>query len=262
MYINAGLIGFPLSHSLSPALHSYFFHISGLSGGYCCFEIPNIDEIQNILTIFKKFSFVGFNVTVPYKTEIIKYCDEIDKDALNIGAVNTVHIKNGSLKGYNTDVFGFSKLLESANVALVGKKVLLLGAGGAAKAAVSYMNKNCPSILTIANRTVGKGENLSSFCQFETEVLEGFDALKGRQYDIIINSTSLGLNGEEFPDIGVKQVEAAVDIQYKSSITPFLARVDAVKKVDGLPMLLWQGSKAFEIWTGYEIQPDINLLKK
>lgn len=262
MYINAGLIGFPLSHSLSPTLHSYFFNVSGLNGGYCCFEVPNTYEIPNTIDIFKKFSFVGFNVTVPYKTEIIKYCDEIYGDALNVGAVNTVHIKNGSLIGYNTDVFGFSKLLESANISLAGKKVVLLGAGGAAKAVITYLNKNCPNILTIANRTVEKGKKLASFCQFETEVLKGFDSLKGCQYDIIINSTSLGLGSEQFPDLGIKQAEAAVDLQYKTSVTPFLANVDAVTKIDGFPMLVWQGSKAFEIWTGHKIQPDMDLLIK
>lgn len=261
MYINVGLIGFPLSHSMSSALHSYFFHLSGLNGGYCCFEIPSSSEIKSVIDIFKKYSFAGFNITVPYKTDIMDYCEEIDKEALESGAVNTVSLKNDLIKGYNTDIFGFAKLLEYAGVHTEDKQVLLLGSGGAARAVIGYLNKARPGFLTIANRTLEKALSLASSCNFNVRPQEGFAGLRGKGYDIIINSTSLGLRGEPFPDMGVECFEAAIDLQYKSGITPFLSSIGGnVKKVGGFPMLVWQAAEAFKIWTGAEIKPNVALL--
>lgn len=261
MYINAGLIGFPLSHSLSPTLHSYFFHLSGVNGGYCCFQTPTVSHICQTIEMFKRYKFVGFNITVPYKTDIMGYCHEIDEGAVCAGAVNTVKISGDKTIGYNTDIYGLSKLLETSGLTTIGKKVLLLGAGGAAKAVTAYMNANRPAHLTILNRTLGNAEQLAENREFDVSVEDDFKSVKGRDYDLVINSTSLGLKGETFPDLALNKAHAAVDLQYGVNETPFLQSMKgAAKKTDGFAMLVYQAAKAFEIWTGVGISPDLSLL--
>lgn len=261
MYINAGLIGFPLSHSLSPTLHSYFFHLSGVNGGYCCFQTPTVSRICQTIEMFKRYKFVGFNITVPYKTDIMSHCHEIDDGAVCAGAVNTVKISGEKISGYNTDIYGFSKLLETSGLTVVGKNVLLLGAGGAAKAVTAYMKENRPSHLTILNRTRGNAEQLAESRDFDVSIEDDFKSVNGRDYDLVINSTSVGLGGETFPDLALNRASAAVDLQYGASETPFLKSMKMVeKKIDGFAMLVYQAAKAFEIWTGIEINPDLSLL--
>lgn len=261
MYRNAGLIGFPLSHSLSPTLHSYFFHLSGVNGGYCCFETPAASNICQTIEMFKRYKFMGFNVTVPYKLDIISHCHVIDSGATAVGAVNTVKISGDRIYGYNTDIYGFSKLLENAGFTTEGKNVLLLGAGGAAKAVIAYLDSKRPARLTILNRTREHAVQLAIGCSFDVCIEDNFASVNGCDYDLVINSTSLGLKGENFPDLGLKHVGVAIDLQYGVKETPFLHNmVAAEKRIDGLGMLVYQAAKAFEIWTGISINPNLSLL--
>lgn len=261
MFVNAGLIGYPLGHTFSPALHSHFFDIVGINGGYTCYEVKEVSSIPSLLEIFQRYSFAGVNVTVPYKVEIIKYCDTLDISAEKTGAVNTLHFINGKITGYNTDVYGFGKLLEEASVSVVGKNILLLGAGGAARAVVSYLADFRPNSLVIANRTEERAHSLASLCNFNTKISDMNAACNGI-YDIIINSTSIGITGGDFPTACVA-TEAAVDLQYKPAVTPFLARAeDCPKKINGFSMLVYQACRSFAIWTGTEPKPDIQKLAK
>lgn len=261
MYVNLGLIGFPLGHTLSPALHTHFLDISRVNGGYTCFEAGSASDLQPLMDIFRRYSFTGVNVTVPYKLEIMKYCDVIDKTAENAGAVNTLHFSGGKVYGHNTDVYGFGKLMESAGLSADGKDVLLIGAGGAARSVTSYFKNFRPSRLTVMNRTEEKALSLASSCGFETAVT-GFSPSMRHKYDIIINSASLGLRGEEFPLIDASVSEAVVDLQYKPAVTPFLSNYEGepVKKVNGFAMLVWQACRSFTIWTGKEPEPDMKKL--
>lgn len=259
MYVNMGLIGYPLGHTFSPVLHTHFLDITGINGGYTCYEAESPSSIHYLLDMFKRYSFAGVNVTVPYKIEIMKYCDALDASAEKTGAVNTLHFVNGKITGYNTDVYGFGRMLETAGISTAGKNILLLGAGGAAKAIIAYLAEFKPDKLTIANRTEAKAGFLASLCSFKA-VSSDMDSVRGEIYDIIINSTSIGLQGEGFPAVGAAS-EVLVDLQYKPAVTPFLAGYGSgPERINGFSMLVWQACRSFAIWTGTEPEPDIKKL--
>ena len=262
MYVNIGLIGYPLHHTLSPLLHTHFLDITGLNGGYTCYETQSPDDIPSLIDMFKRYSFSGINVTVPYKTEIIKYCDYLDVSAEKVGAVNTLHFKDDKIYGYNTDVYGFGKMLEDANISLNGKKVLLLGAGGAARAVAEHLRNTKSYAVIIANRSIDKAESLIDSIGIKAEVI-GLDAIADIECDVVVNSTSIGLNGESFP-LFVLPKEAVIDLQYKPACTPFLwqYRQHNIKSIKGFSMLVWQACRAFSIWTGSEPKPNIEKLLK
>lgn len=255
MYLNLGLIGNPLHHTLSPLIHNYFLYHTGICGGYTCYDIKD-GNLKEIVEFFKKYEFRGVNVTVPYKTEIMKFCDKIDKSGEEIGAVNTLLFDNGEITGYNTDIFGFKKMLEISGIDSSNKSVLLLGAGGASRSVIPYLREHKPSKLAIANRTVEKAENLLKLYGGVGEAVSLSD-IKGSEFDIVINSTSIGVKGEDFIDLSIKCNYSAVDMIYRPYETPFLSQFNDVKKVNGLLMLIWQALGSFEIWTGKTLEPDI-----
>lgn len=257
MYINLGLIGNPLQHTFSPVIHNYLLYKSLLCGGYTCYN-TFYDKLDSIMEFFKEYNFTGINVTVPYKQEVLKYCSELDITAKEIGAVNTLHFTDNGIIGHNTDIFGFHMMLESNNINTHNKKVLLLGAGGASRAVIPFLRVNKPSFLMISNRTIEKAKDLATLYDNSVETCELND-LKGLNFDIVINSTSLGVKGEQFIDYGFSINDAAVDMIYKPKITPFLHLYSNkdIKLVNGLSMLVYQAVGSFNIWTGKDIVPDI-----
>lgn len=257
MYINLGLIGNPLSHTCSPLIHSYFFYKSGICGGYTCYDV-GLDELEETILMFQRFYFTGVNVTVPYKQEIMRYCSELDITAQSIGAVNTIHFTDNGIIGHNTDIFGFHMMLEIAGIDTLNKKVLLLGAGGASRAVIPYLTINKPQYFLIANRTVEKAKNLSLLYDGNVEVCK-LDELKGLEFDIVINSTSIGVKGEPYTNYGFKVNEAAVDMIYKPQMTSFLSlfKESNIKLINGLSMLIYQAAGSFNIWTGCDITPEM-----
>ena len=255
------LIGDPIEQSLSPAMHNAAFRALGLNCAYVALRVPErflTDAIGGI----RALGIAGFNVTIPHKIDIVGLLDELDESASLVGAVNTVKNDRGKLIGFNTDGDGALRALEVKIGHIKGKEVVLLGAGGAARA-IAFSLAKAGAKLTIANRTVPKGRALASTIEeklgMNVEVVslaraELTGALKNA--DVLINATSVGM----YPKADQTLVSASMmhrglivnDIVYKPLRTRLLreARRARGRTIDGLGMLVHQGALSFEIWTG------------
>ncbi len=259
-----GIIGNPVSHSLSPQMHNEAFKFHDLNAVYIPFEVKSLDQF--IKRMVRKqsseinWNIKGFSVTIPHKQPLIKHLDEIDETALKIGAVNTVKIENGKLYGFNTDANGFIEPLKTAYGNLKNVKVAILGDGGAARAAI-YALKNEGAIVTIFARNPEKAESPAK--EFEIELKElpktGNQISKAdfNRFDIVVNATPLGTKGaleNETPLLAgqMENVKLVYDLVYNPFETKFIgeARKASVPTIGGLAMLVAQGMKQFEIWTG------------
>jgi shikimate dehydrogenase len=237
-----GLIGHPLKHSQSRFYFNEKFEHEGLDCRYQHFDLKSIEEIHEVMETYP--DLCGFNVTIPYKEAIIPLLDEIDPTAKEIGAVNVVTIQNGRLKGYNTDVYGFSQLLERA---LKGKEVehaLVLGTGGASKA-VRYVLKQKNIPFSTVSRSPEKGDY--TYETLTDEIL--------RQNHIIINTTPLGMapKFDDFPDLhyqALSNKHILIDLIYNPKETAFmeLGRTWGAKVYNGWQMFEEQAKKTWEIF--------------
>ncbi len=254
-----GIIGFPLSHSFSPKIHNQAFADLKISAHYEKIEIPPKQFNPKIETL-KKESWSGFNVTVPYKTAIIPYLDKLDEAAKHIGAVNTIRVLDyGKWQGFNTDYKGFLKPIDAFKGAL--KTCLVLGAGGAARAvSIGIVSGLAAQELTIANRTLKKAEELTGRL-LSNQTLKCYpcqiEAIPAGQFDLIVNTTSVGMGAREKQNIldvrpFAHSKTLVYDLIYNPSETQFLktARQTGLKTLNGLPMLVYQAEEAFSIWTG------------
>lgn len=259
MFTNLALVGMPLKHSYSPYIHTAFLRASAINGGYCCFETEGGLMLRDTVRVLRDYSFRGFNITVPHKQEIMDLLDDIDPAAAEIGAVNTVLI-NQTLKGYNTDVFGFERMIKSAGCKMDNAEVLLLGCGGASKA-VLYVLKKHNVKLTVINRDLKKAENILKTMNFDSATLEDYNFIKSdRSFNYVINGTSMGLEDGVFADMSHIECDmAAIDLQYKKGHTPFISNMQhcGCAYLDGFPMLVYQAAGSFEIWTG--VYPDFSV---
>lgn len=229
-------------------MHNLAFKALGYSG---CYNRYLLEDGSKLKESFLALGLKGANITVPHKEEAFKACDEVDDFALKVGAVNTIILKNNKLYGYNTDASGF---LESIKEFREFKKILILGAGGSAKA-LSVLLRESGYEVEIINRSESK---LSYFkdLNFKTYSFETFEAKK---FDIIINTTSAGLQDNALPapfeivTSLLKDAFVCIDIIYGKE-TPFLRLAKEQKKItkDGSDMLLYQGVKAFEHFTQYQ----------
>lgn len=256
-----GLIGFPIAHSLSPWIHEKFLKQANLSGKYSIYEIDPKKIFEQEINRLKTRQISGFNVTVPYKQKIIQYLDKIDKEAETIGAVNTVVNKNGKWVGYNTDGIGYLRALESKYPKIFNrqiKKVLILGAGGAARGIYYALMMNGFNHIDIANRTQSSAARIAEFKNesISTSILSLTQAEKKLQiYDVIIQTTSVGMKPEENKTIiqidHLKESAIVSDIVYQPIKTKFLKEAEALGAHIhyGHTMLLYQAQYAFEIWT-------------
>ncbi len=265
------VIGDPIEHSLSPLMHNVAFQHLGLNSIYLAFRVSALD-LSSAVAGMKSLGFIGFNVTIPHKVSVMKYLDKIDSLAADIGAVNTVVNKDGMLTGYNTDGTGALAALREAGVKLEGQKIVLLGAGGAAKA-LAFSIIPSTSNLIILNRTPSKAEDLASsinkkFCsnvksgKLTEEVLR--NALVDA--DILINATSVGM----YPKIGetianceyIHEGMTVFDIVYNPLMTRFLKEAEnaGAHIIGGAKMLVYQGALAFELWTG--MKPPVDKMCK
>lgn len=253
-----GLIGERLGHSFSPMIHSQIFKYMNIDGCYSIFEVErqNLSSVENAL---KTLGIMGANVTIPYKVEIIKYLDGISKEALDIGAVNTIVIKDGISKGYNTDYFGFGNMLYRNEVQVKNKKSIILGSGGASKAVCQYMIDNEAKDITMVSRNI---ENVKKQYK-DLRIISYEEAYKLKNYDLIINCTPVGMypNMKESPvksDM-FNSLETAIDLIYNPLETLFLkeAREKGLKTINGLYMLIGQALKAEELWNNIIIDKHI-----
>ena len=260
------VIGDPIDHSLSPNIHSAAFRELNLDSSYIGYRIPK-GELEGGIEGLKKIKIDGFNITIPHKIEMMQYLDKIDESCSIIGAVNTVVNNDGVLKGYNTDMDGFLEPLKKRNVSIQNSKVLLIGAGGAARAIVAGIAKEKAKNVDIANRTIENANNLSEFAKkiglsANAKKIEDVNNLEN--YDIIINATSIGLKNEKSPISfeGVKEKTIVYDIVYAPMNTDFIkkAKEKNAEIIYGYEMLLGQATRAFEIW--HEIEAPYNAMKK
>jgi len=262
------VLGDPIGHSMSPMMHNDLFSYYDIDAHYLPFQIK-AENLEDAVKGLKAIGAAGFNVTVPHKSKIIPFLDEIDELALQIGAVNTVVNENGRLKGYNTDGLGFLTGLQLYVPSISGQKVLIIGAGGAAKAIYFTIAKNNPAKVDIANRTVDKAIKLVEECPFSasSKAISLQDANRDLGlYDLIIQTTMIGMAPKisESPITltNLKKQAMVCDIIYNPLETQLLleAKQMGARVQNGLDMFVYQGALAFERWTG--IFPDVERMKK
>ncbi len=246
-----GVIGFPIRHSLSPIFQNELIKYTGLNAVYLAFEVKP-EELKKAVEGFKAIGIKGINVTVPHKESIIELLDEVDPVAEEIGAVNTVKFEEGKAKGFNTDWIGFLRAIKSLVSELNGKKVLILGAGGASKAVIYGLTREGSKVY-LWNRTKEKALKLKE--RFKLEVVDKPEDILS-EVEIIVNTTTVGLkeNDPEIFDYGlIKKDHTVVDIIYKETKLIKRAKEVGAKHQNGLSMLLYQGIESFKIWNGCEV---------
>ena len=255
-----GVIGDPIIHSKSPAMHTAALKARGINGTYLPLHVKG-EALRDAILGVKALGFRGINVTVPHKVEVMKYLDIIDEGALHIGAVNTIVNQGGVLTGYNTDGIGYIRSLkEEAVPDLEGKTVLVIGAGGAARGIIYALLKEKPGQVIVANRTEDKARELASEWADLGRIngcgLENLGDFLSKT-DILINTTSVGMYPQvtKTPiDIGLLPEGIVVsDLIYNPLRTELLhqAELKGCTIHNGLGMFIYQGAYAFEHWTEY-----------
>jgi shikimate dehydrogenase len=269
--IKAGVIGTPISHSLSPVIHNYWLKKHKINGDYQAINVKK-EELHEFLKSFNYTKLIGFNITLPHKEEVfnvIKNYAEIDIKTQKLGAVNCVYKKNDKIYATNTDYYGFKKSLEMhVNFSLENKKIALIGLGGAAKAILYGLLEEKNNIIYLINRTKEKADIYQE--KFRNQVVAS--GLSGLQEmvegaDLIINASSMGLNNENNIEINfanIKKEKLFYDIVYKPEITKFLqdAMANKHKIITGIGMLVYQAIPAFAHFFAQEVQADKQLFKK
>ncbi len=254
-----GVIGHPVAHTSSPAMHNAAIAALGLDYAYMAFHVEP-DCLPQAIAGMRALEIAGLNVTVPHKQAVMECVDEVSPEAVAIGAVNTIANRGGRLVGYNTDAFGFIESLKrDGGMDILPAKVALLGAGGAARAILyALLERSEVECVLLLNRTVEKAEALAADLDRHGRVEVGAMA-DGRVGDagLVINSTSVGMHPHEgvspLVDASVLKADMLVaDIVYKPQKTQLMQQAEAVgaKSINGLGMLAWQGARSFEIWTG------------
>lgn len=249
-----GLIGEKLGHSISPAIHSKLYKILNMDANYDLFEIEKENLEINFKALIEK-RVKGLNVTIPYKVDIMKYLDEISVEANKIGAVNTICFKNSKVIGHNTDYHGFGRMLEKNNIPVKDKKIVVLGAGGAAKAVIQYfIDNNAKDILLVSRNKERASE------AFKDVKIIDYSELKAlQQGDVIVNCTPCGMypkiENSPVDENCIGEFSSAVDLIYNPKETLFLkyAREKGIKAVNGLYMLVGQAIAAEELWNDITI---------
>lgn len=264
-----GVIGHPIEHSLSPKMHNAGFAANGLDYAYVALDVAP-ERLPEAVAGLAALGFEGFNITMPHKEEIIPLLDEVDEAARISGAVNTVAVRDGILRGMNTDGRGFIEACAEADVGFAGKRVLLLGAGGAAAAvAVAVLGEGAKE-LVIANRTILRARDLRTKLKKAgtgAEILpRSLEALEGvvERADVIVNTTYLGMKeGDRLPAPveRLNSEKTVCDAVYRGGNDTELlrqARAVGARVVTGERMLLYQGVQAQRIWTGKE--PNVGVM--
>jgi len=262
--LKAAVIGMPIKQSLSPVMHMHWFERAGLSGDYCAIEVAPNDLAAQVKE-FQESGFSGFNVTTPHKTGIVPLLNKLAPSAREIGAVNTVKIRDeGTLTGFNTDGIGFLKNLnEQAPGWPSDKPALVLGAGGAARAVVAALLNTSVPMIMLCNRTQKKAQSLAGDIGRGRVTVVSWDernhAVTGA--GLVINTTMLGMEGQKklLLDLSGAAADTVVyDIVYKPLHTDLLASAKnrGLKTVDGLGMLVHQGAAAFKVWFEVDAQYD------
>lgn len=246
-----GLLGGKLGHSLSPRIHELFFNYTGIAGDYCLLETP-LEQLPQRLAAMRQ-ELRGSNVTIPHKLHVMALLDGIAPEAQAIGAVNTIKFTADGALGYNTDYFGFGRLLEHNDLAVRGRTAAVLGTGGAARAVVKYLIDQGVGTLYLITRDPAKADPQFQTLAPQSQLLT-YSQLAELSGDLLINCTPVGM----FPKVEAAPVNAtvskafaaSVDLIYNPAQTLFLKQAAAAGKqaVNGLFMLVAQAVAAQEIW--------------
>ena len=265
----AAVVANPIKHSISPFIHNSAFEATATNGAYVAWEIEAGDLAETVANI-RRYQMFGINLSMPYKEQVIPYLDELSDEARLIGAVNTVVNENGNLIGYNTDGKGFFKSLPSFTI--TGKKMTLLGAGGAAKSILAQAILDGVSQISVFVRSISMEKTRPYLDKLQEQTgykvdlyaLEDVSELQARiaESDLLVNATSVGMDGQSSQPIPTSIVLPeklmVADVIYQPFETPFLkwARNQGNQSINGLGMLLYQAAEAFELWTGKEMPTD------
>lgn len=259
--IKVGVIGDPISHSLSPKIHNFFLKQLGIDGNYEAIHMQKNELREGVQKLIDQ-GFVGFNVTIPHKEKICEICDELDETAQLTGAVNTVMITvEKKLRGFNTDVSGFLQNLKNSQLDfdLKDKTIFVIGAGGAARAIVFGLMKSDVEKIYLTNRTEKK--------LFDVEFLsrENFEK-KLSECDLLVNTSSLGMSGQDPLILNLNHLKNSAivyDIVYRPLKTDLLKSAEnhGNKIVTGIGMLIEQALASFEVWFGKRPQAGDELMK-
>jgi shikimate dehydrogenase len=267
-----GIIGCPISHSLSPLMQNAVLTEMGIDAVFVPFLVTP-DNLPAAVAGLRALGVTGFNVTIPHKEAILPLLDEIDADAARIGAVNTVTIEAGRLHGYNTDAPGFmSSLQEDLAMEPASARVLVIGAGGAARAAIVALAHAGVAGITVANRSPVRAKEIcTEFKEYfphvdissnDLTILENGSVLS--TFDLVVNTTSVGLGGTYFEKLDVAALGklCVYDMVYGSEPTPLVRRASAAgaHAVNGHGMLAAQGELAFKLWLG--VKPLAGMMKR
>ena len=254
------IIGDPISHSLSPKLHNYWFKQNNIDAIYEKHR-PKEHEIKDILLKIKSGQIWGMNITVPFKKKVIPFIEKLSETAKETLSVNTIFKKDELIYGENTDVHGFESSLKHENCDLKNKKAFILGAGGVVPSIIKALkNLNIKQIF-ISNRTITNTDYIKK--QYSEITIVEWEKIP--DFDIIINATSLGLKKDDYINLDINKLNEPkifYDLIYNPPITNFLdnAKKCGHKIINGKMMLLFQAQKAFEIWHGFLPKIDNNLL--
>lgn len=255
------IFGHPVSHSKSPAMHNAAFRHLAIDACYIAFDVePHM--LKEAVYAIRALNIKGLNITIPHKESVLEYLDQLSPEAEVIGAVNTIKNQEGSLLGFNTDGRGFIQSLTERGISVCGKKVLVLGAGGASKAVVYSLLKEGAEVF-IYNRTLDKA--LALIRQYQSRPIElvTADRLSDKGFvgsmDIVVNTTSVGLQDNEMPIAKELLLSKHVvcDLIYHQTLLLKSAAERGCVTIDGSGMLLWQGVYAFEIWTGQKAPVEV-----
>lgn len=263
-----GLIGNPVEHSISPLIHNTLAQLCGTDMVYTTFKVEK-GAVQTAVQGAHALNVLGMNVTIPHKQEVIAALDSVDSLAEAIGAVNTLVRTEKGYKGYNTDILGLERELEEEHVSLQGSRVILLGAGGAARAIAFLCVSKGAEEVAILNRTEEKAAMIAEDVNRHLHStaahgmkLSDYRKLEGQDY-VVLQTTSVGLYPNcdtaviEEPDF-YKKAAVGVDIIYNPAETKFMKLMKAQGKpaYNGLKMLLYQGVSAFELWNDMRVDSD------
>ena len=264
----AAVVANPIKHSISPFIHNRAFEATNTNGVYLAWEVEGTDLAETVANI-RRYQMFGINLSMPYKEQVIPYLDQLSEEARLIGAVNTVVNREGTLIGYNTDGKGLFKSLPSFKIS--GKRMVLLGAGGAAKAilAQAILDRVSQVSVFVRSASMGKTKPYLEKLQHETGFRVDLFALEDAQElqenitqaDLLVNATSVGMDGTSQPiptSIVLPEKLLVADVIYQPFETPFLkwAKEQGNEAINGLGMLLYQAAEAFQLWTDKEMPTD------
>jgi len=262
------IIGDPIDHSLSPAIHNAAFNTLGLNCSYIAFRVQE-DQLKNSLDSLRAIKIDGFNVTMPHKVKVLDYVDRKDNTVQLVGAANTVNNENGKFCAYNTDVIGFIKPLHERKVDFNGFDVFILGAGGAARAiAVGLSGEKGIRNINIYNWNTERAVKLSNIVKkmgLESTIISKDDIQNtASKCNLIINATPLGMNNEKslIKSSSIRKEAIVYDIVYKPIITNLVenAKTAGAEIIYGYEMLLEQATASFKIWL--QMDPPVESMKK